>query len=212
VNRLEIKICGLTHADDALDALEAGADFLGFVLYAKSRRHLTPSALERLRRRLPREARCVGVFVNATPAAVAKVMRECGLYAAQVCGEESAADFAKFRLRLWRVVRSTKGRWAPNPGEWKAERFVVDAPGPQYGGTGECADWNRAGVLARARPVMLAGGLTPLNVAEAVRVVRPAGVDVASGVEAVPGRKDPVKVRLFIQAARAAFVERDEEL
>ena len=212
MNTPDVKICGLTCVDDALQALDAGADYLGFVLYPKSPRYVAPSALERLRRKLPASARCIGVFVNSPADSVVQIVQDCELFAAQLAGEEMAAGFLRFRLPLWRTVRTVGGRWVPGPGEWPVERFVVDASGPEYGGSGRVADWARAGVLARAKPVMLAGGLTPENVAVAVRTVRPAGVDVSSGVESEPGRKDPAKVRKFIQKARGASSEEEEGL
>lgn len=207
MNPLEVKICGLTLAEDALQALESGADYLGFVLYPKSPRCITPSALKRLRRRLPDSVRCVGVFVNAAPVEVARIVKDCGLFAAQLSGDEATRDFSPHDFRIWRTIRRLDGRWSPSPGDWRVERFVVDSTGPGYGGSGRVSDWSRAGVLARACPVLLAGGLTPDNVAEAVRTVRPTGVDVASGVESESGRKDWIRVRRFIQTARTATSE-----
>jgi phosphoribosylanthranilate isomerase len=207
VNPPEVKICGLTRVEDALQALESGADYLGFVLYPPSPRSISPSALKRLRLRLPESARCVGVFVNMAPVEVAGIVRECGLFAAQLSGDEAARDFSRPDFRIWRTVRRIGGRWSPDPGDWCVERFLVDSAGPQYGGAGRVSDWSRAGVLARACPVLLAGGLTPENVAEAVQTVRPVGVDVASGVESEPGRKDWARLQRFIRSARSAYSE-----
>ncbi len=204
---LEIKICGLTSLADARLAHEAGADYLGFVLYAGSPRGLAPDAFRRLRDRLPAGTRAVAVLVNAARALADELAREGGLYAIQLHGDEAAAEWAGLPVPVWRAVRLRPGAGAgldPDPAGWPAARYVLDAAAPgRYGGTGLTVDWTRAAYAARRWPITLAGGLTPANVAEAVRTVRPAGVDTAGGVEAAPGRKDPRKVAAFIRAARA---------
>ena len=203
---LAIKICGLTGVGDASAALAAGADFLGFVLYPKSPRFVTAARLRHIVAALPASARVVGVFVNTPAADVARTARACRLAAVQVHGDEAAADFSRYPVPVWRAVHLSGTRFEPDPAAWAAARYVIDAaaaPG-QYGGTGTRADWSRAAAFAGQWPSMLAGGLTPENVAEAIRQVRPLGVDVTSGVEARPGRKDPEQVRRFITAARAA--------
>ncbi|MBM4143878.1 MAG: phosphoribosylanthranilate isomerase [Lentisphaerae bacterium] len=204
---VEVKICGLTNQADARHALACGADYLGFVLYAGSPRGITPGAMRRILDGLGGTARAVAVFVNENAAVVRKVAEDCGLYAAQTHGDEDPAEFAALPVPVWRAVRMENGVWRPDPGAWPAERYLVDASVPgAYGGTGVAADWDAAARLARSAPLMLAGGLTPENVAEAVRLVRPLGVDVVSGVEASPGRKDPVKVRRFISEAKACGI------
>ncbi|MDZ4198395.1 MAG: phosphoribosylanthranilate isomerase [Kiritimatiellia bacterium] len=202
MNEPLIKICGLTCVEDARAALEAGADFLGFVLYRGSPRYVSPDTLSALRRQLPESARCVGVFVNESAIEVERVARACGLCAVQLAGEERASEYRAFPFPVWRVVRYAAGEWTPDLNDWPAQRWVVDAAGPSYGGSGRVADWAAAAALAGERPVMLAGGLTPENVADAIRAVRPAGVDVSSGVERKPGQKDGDRVRLLIEAAR----------
>ncbi len=210
---LEIKICGLTDAEDARLAFAAGADYLGFVLYAGSPRGISADAFRRLRDRLPAGARAVAGLVNAARPMAEALAREGGLHAVQLHGGEPAAEWAGFPLPVWRAVRLRAPADAdpaafgldPDPAAWPAARYVLDAAVPgRYGGTGRTADWTRAGAAARHWPLMLAGGLTPANVAAAVRRARPLGVDVASGVESCPGRKDPVKLRAFLAAARAA--------
>lgn len=203
--KMDIKICGLTNLADARAALEAGADFLGFVLYPESPRGIAARTLRRIMDRLPGTPRAIGVFVNEAREEVLRVAADCGLYAVQLHGDETARDFAQMLLRIWRAVRLGRGAPRPAPEDWPAERYVVDAAvRGAYGGTGRPADWRRAAVLARAHPVMLAGGLTPANVADAIRQVRPMGVDVASGVEKSPGKKDLRKLKAFIRAARDA--------
>ena len=201
---LEVKICGLTNLEDAEAALAAGADYLGFVLYSKSPRGIAAAKLKELLAGLSRPCRAVAVVVNESPAAVEALARECRLWAVQVHGDEPAAEFANCTCRLWRAVRVSGQIVTPDPAAWPAaERYVVDAAAlGLYGGTGSVADWTGAAALAVRRVVMLAGGLTPENVGAAVEAVRPAGVDVASGVESAPGRKDHEKLRRFIEAAR----------
>jgi len=201
--KTDIKICGLTNLTDARAAWEAGADFLGFVLYRRSPRGITARTLRRIRDRLPAGPRCIGVFVNEPGEEVLRVAADCGLYAVQLHGDEPARDFAQLPLRIWRAVRLARGRSNPAPKSWPADRYVLDAAVPgAYGGTGKLTDWRRAAELAGKHPVMLAGGLTPANVADAIRQVQPMGVDVASGVEKAPGKKDIRKLISFIAAAR----------
>jgi len=202
---IEVKICGLTNRDDALAALDAGADYLGFVLYPKSPRGITPARMATILDGLGRPCRAVAVFVNVALAEVVRIASDCGLHAAQIHGDEPAEDFAGAPLPLWRAVRLEQGLPQPAPDAWRAERYVVDAAAPGlYGGSGEVADWLAVADFAGGYPTMLAGGLTPGNVADAVRAVRPLGVDVASGVEAEAGRKAIAKVRAFIRAAKSA--------
>lgn len=205
---LQIKICGLTNRDDVLCALDSGADYLGFVTYSRSPRAIGGPDIARLLDRVDRPYRAVGVFVNESRDEVERIAADCGLHAVQIHGDEAAEEFQDMPVPVWRAVSSRDGLWKPDPDKWAADRYLVDAPAPgRYGGTGEEADWTAAAGLALERPVMLAGGLTPDNVAEAVRAVRPVGVDVVSGTESAPGKKDPDKVRAFIANARAAAVD-----
>ena len=207
---MDVKICGLTSREHARVALDAGADFLGFVLYAKSPRAVTARRLREIADALPAGARAVAVFVNARRREIEKIALDCRLYAVQVHGDEKASEFDGLPVPVWRAVRFATGGWTPAPADWLAARYIVDAAAPgQYGGSGATADWAAAGGFARKYPVMLAGGLTPDNVLAAIRAVRPLGVDVASGVEAAPGKKDPAKVAAFVDAART--IERARE-
>jgi len=202
---VEIKICGLTNRDDAAAALGAGADYLGFVLYAESPRGIRATQLRRILDKAGEIRNAVGVFVNRPRAEVLKIAEDCGLCAVQIHGDEAAEEFKDMPLPVWRALRLKGGECIPEPSAWPAERYVADASAPGlYGGTGLKTDWTAAAALARSRKVMLAGGLTPENVADAVRTVRPAGVDVAGGVEQLPGRKDRRKIEAFIRAARSA--------
>lgn len=199
----EIKICGLTNLPDARMALDAGADYLGFVLYERSPRHIEPGALRRLTGRLPPGARVIAVFVNARRDLVEALARDCRLHAVQLHGDECPENWIGLPVPVWRAVRLQHGRPAPAPDRWPAPRYVLDATAPgRYGGTGRTADWALAAKLAIRAPLMLAGGLTPANVAEAIRTVAPLGVDTAGGVEKAPGKKDRRKVAAFIKAAK----------
>ncbi|MEI6150672.1 MAG: phosphoribosylanthranilate isomerase [bacterium] len=201
---LTIKICGLTTLDDARFAVEQGATYLGFVLYRQSPRCVTPKHLRRIVSKLPRGVRAVGVFVNEDPETVRQVVEDCGLFAIQLHGDESPEKFAGMPVPLWRAVRWVEGQWVPNPALWSPELFVMDAASAAYGGSGLALDWNVAAGFAAQHRALLAGGLTPENVAEAIEKVRPVGVDVSSGVEVSPGRKDHRKILEFIHAARKA--------
>jgi phosphoribosylanthranilate isomerase len=206
---VEVKICGITRLDDARGALDAGADYVGFVLYSGSPRGIGFRRLRAIADRLPARCRAVGVFVNEPRGTVERVAADCGLYAVQLHGDERPEDFACLTVRVWRVVRLGRGPSARAPAEgWRVERFGVDAAvAGRYGGTGTAADWRAAAAFAARRPAMLAGGLTPRNVARAVRAVRPLGVDTASGVESAPGRKNLAKVRRFVAAAKEAAAD-----
>ena len=200
---IDVKICGLTNVEDARVALDAGADYLGFVIYPKSPRGVTVERVSAIMSALDAGTRGIGVFVNESASEVDRIVRQCGLYAAQIHGDEDAGAFTDFPHRLWRAVWIQDGAAVPPPAAWPAERYVIDAAVPGlYGGSGVQADWDEASALAKARCVMLAGGLHPGNVADAIRSVNPAGVDVSSGVEAEPGRKDHDAVRAFVSAAK----------
>ncbi len=204
---MKIKICGITNQEDAQMAVDAGADALGFLMYAKSPRCIEPAAAKRIIASLPPFVLPVGVFVNEDAATVRNLMDDCGFALAQLHGDETAVycqNLGRPSLKALRLKdRSTFLALAEFQGRANVRGFVVDAFSEQaYGGTGRTVDWNLAAEAARAAPVLLAGGLTPDNVGAAVNAVRPYGVDVSSGVEACPGKKDPAKVRAFIRAAR----------
>ncbi len=201
----EIKICGLTNAEDAQFAMDAGADYLGFVLYARSPRGIDAPALRGILDRLTRPPRAIAVFVNESRQVVETVAAECALHAVQIHGDETPDAFEGLSVPVWRALHVGADTCRPDPARWPASRYVVDAPaGKKYGGTGNVADWPAARSVALAHPVMLAGGLTVENVADAICTVQPTGVDVSSGVEAEPGIKDPRQIEAFIRTARAA--------
>jgi phosphoribosylanthranilate isomerase len=206
---MHVKICGLTNLEDALAAIESGADLLGFNFYAKSPRYITSDACARIQSTIHNrqsKIKTVGVFVNEPPERVAAILEHCGLDLAQLHGDEPPEALAALKGRAFKAFRGVGARHAGyavmGPG---APAFLIDAYSANaYGGTGQTADWPAARAIAAQYPLLLAGGLTPDNVADAIAQVRPWGVDVASGVEAAPGRKDHAKMRTFIQSARGA--------
>lgn len=195
-----LKICGVTSEEDALLAVALGADAVGFV-FAPSPRQMAPSAVQHIVRRLPPEIVTVGVFRDELPQTVADVVNRSGLKAAQLHGDESPEEchYVKERVPLLiKAFAAGDGRLA-GAGSYGAPLILVDAPSP---GSGRVFDWRLAEGACRRERVVLAGGLDPGNVAEAIRTVHPFGVDVSSGVEASPGRKDPGRLRAFVQAVR----------
>jgi phosphoribosylanthranilate isomerase len=210
---VKIKICGITCLDDALAAVEAGADMLGFNFYRPSPRYIEPLACARLIAGLRDRGAAVttvGVFVNAPPQMVVSILRDCGLNLAQLHGDEPPEDLTALGERAFKAIRpatlaSARAALDRYPRRTTPPALLVDASTcvSPYGGTGQVGDWSLARDLAAAYPLLLAGGLRAENVAAAVALVRPWGVDVASGVESGPGRKDPARMAAFVQAARS---------
>ena len=208
---VKIKICGITNVEDAKVAVAAGADALGFVMYRKSPRFVEAVVVKSIVATLPPFVLPVGVFVNEEPERVRTLVDECGLVLAQLHGDETASycqDLGRPVMKALRLKdRGTFLALAEFQGRANVRGFLIDAFSDQaYGGTGQTVDWTLAQEAARSTPVVLAGGLTPTNVAEAIACVRPHGVDVSSGVELSPGKKDHGKVKAFIEAARLVAV------
>jgi phosphoribosylanthranilate isomerase len=206
---IRVKICGITRWEDAVHACELGASALGFNFYEKSPRAIVPAAAWNIIRRLPPFVAPVGVFVNWDSSAVLALARSLRLAAVQLHGDESPARVAECAkqaavIKAFRVGADfTLSHLAKYN---SASAFLFDAASSaQFGGTGQITNWNAAREAARSHKIVLAGGLTPENVAEAIRSVCPYAVDVASGVESSPGIKDPAKLRSFFSSvARAA--------
>lgn len=197
--------------EDAEVAVAAGADALGFVMYHKSPRWVAPAAARSIIASLPPFVLPVGVFVNEEVERVRALMDECGLVLAQLHGDESpmyCQNLGRPALKALRLKdRGTLVALAEFQGRANVRGILIDAFSDQaYGGTGQTVDWTLAQEAARSTPVILAGGLNPTNVAGAIQMVGPYGVDVSSGVEESPGKKDPDKVRAFIEAARLVSV------
>lgn len=203
---VKVKICGITNPADGLAAVEAGADLIGLMLYPGSPRCVSLDAAEGITRMLPHSVVRAGVFVNPTEESVRQAIARCGLNLLQFHGDEPpefCTRFGMMSMKAFRVRDAESLRALPH---YLTEAWLLDAYAPdRLGGTGERFNWDLALEAKKfGKPVFLAGGLTPENVAEAVRQAQPFGVDVSSGVESAPGRKDPTKVRAFIQAVRAA--------
>jgi len=197
-----VKICGLTSLEDALAAARAGADALGFVL-APSPRQVEPDRVRDIVRRLPALLPTVGVFVDAPADHVRQVRRFCGLDFVQLHGRESEETVAGLGGRVIKAVRPAEGGF--QAGAFPGATLLFDSYSPAAaGGTGRCFDWRSAVETARQRPIILAGGLTPANVARAVGLVRPFAVDASSGLEIEPGRKDHARMASFVRRAKAA--------
>jgi phosphoribosylanthranilate isomerase len=195
-----VKICGLTRQEDAEKAAELGAEFVGFVLWANSPRAATLDVVRKVTRTLPKAVTPVGVFVDPS---VDEVTAACdaGIRMAQIHGEVPIWGEPRLRIAVMRAVHlATHDGIEPDVPD---DLVLLDAQDPvKRGGTGKTVDWVRAAAIARRRRIFLAGGLTPDNVRQAIAEVQPFAVDVASGVEASPGVKDPHKLRAFIAAAK----------
>ncbi|MHB1399489.1 MAG: phosphoribosylanthranilate isomerase [Trichloromonadaceae bacterium] len=204
---LRVKICGITDVEDALQACACGADALGLVFYPRSPRCVTPEQARAIIQALPPLVTTVGLFVNEEPQRIRQLADDCGLDVIQVHGDEGpdACDFAP--RRSIKALRVKDAASLVGHEEFRTSALLLDAwVAGAYGGTGESFNWELAAGIACQRPVILAGGLTPENVAAAVNAVRPYGVDVSSGVESAPGRKDPAKVAAFIRNAKSKVV------
>ncbi|NWG32908.1 MAG: phosphoribosylanthranilate isomerase [Chloroflexi bacterium] len=200
-----IKICGIKTLPDALAAIEAGADYLGFNFYPRSVRFIEKSSCAEITSVLKREhphIKLVGVFVNSLVDEIEDILQTCRLDLAQLHGDETPEIFAQLAPYAFRAFRGIpKSVAGYERGE--APAMLIDAAVQGvYGGSGVTANWNGAAELAKKYPLLLAGGLAPENVAEAVGRVKPWGVDVASGVESAPGEKDAGKMSAFVQAIR----------
>lgn len=193
-----IKICGITNEEDAQVAIEAGANALGFNFYAGSPRYITPARAHQIAAALERPFLRVGVFVNATEAQLTTAAREVPLDVLQLHGDNCPAQLSS-AYRMWRSIIAgdvTSSEYA------RAEAYVLDSPGPLFGGSGKCFDWALAATFVYRK--IIAGGLDATNVADAIRTTKPWGVDACSRLESSPGKKDSRRVRDFVHAALAA--------
>jgi phosphoribosylanthranilate isomerase len=200
-----VKICGTTTEEDALLAVAMGADAVGFI-FAPSPRQVSPAAVADIVKRLPPEIVTVGVFRDESPARVVEIVNATGLKGAQLHGHETPEQAKWVRARVPFTIQAFPAgdRAVRRADEYGADIVLVDSPKP---GSGQVFDWSLAAEVPGGLRLMLAGGLHPDNVADAIGQVRPWGVDVVTGVEQEPGRKDPRKVRAFVAAAKAAEPE-----
>jgi phosphoribosylanthranilate isomerase len=196
----QIKICGITNIDDALCAAACGADAVGFIFHPASPRCIAPERVKEIIAALPGGIAKVGVFVNRGAEEVARMADDCGLDLIQLHGDESPEYCRRFPPE--RVIKAVSPRTAEELRELDAydvRAFLADFREPgRYGGTGKQADWNLAAMLGRERPLILAGGLTEENIAEAIEAVAPQAVDINSGIERLPGVKDHGRMRRIV--------------
>ncbi|MDH3818284.1 MAG: phosphoribosylanthranilate isomerase [Myxococcales bacterium] len=201
---VEVKICGLTTVDDALRCIEMGVDAIGLNFWPGSPRCVDAARAREIVEAAGDRAAMVGVFVDLTLDRIREILRETGISWAQLHGDEPPELVAELLPNAYKAIGVKDGSAIELARSYPGEHLLLDASVPGMpGGTGRTFDWDIASVVAEERKLTLAGGLTPDNVAEAVRVVQPFRVDVASGVESAPGLKDLVLVRRFIEAARA---------
>ncbi len=201
----KVKICGVTNVADALAAAEAGADMIGLNFYEGSPRHISLQTAMEIHRALPPFVLRVGVFVNPEEELVMRALGECGLSLLQFHGDEPSefcTQFGAMSMKAFRIQDAGSLQALEN---YQTDAFLLDAHSKNgLGGTGETFNWDLAVEAQKfGKPIFLAGGLKPENVADAVRQVQPFAVDVSSGVESAPGKKDVAKVRAFIEAVRA---------
>lgn len=218
-----IKICGIKTLQDARSAVQAGADLLGFNFYPKSPRYIGEDICAEITSALKKDypqVKLIGVFVNSSTEEIKNILQTCSLHFAQLHGDEPPEMLSAFNGRAFKAIRLSasndpftvrESAYLPSVPIRESATESVDKPAflidamvkDVYGGSGVKADWNVAGELAKQYKVLLAGGLTPENVADAVGRVKPWGVDVASGVESSPGVKDETKMIQFVKAVRA---------
>ena len=202
--QIKVKICGMTQLKDALFAVEQGVDAVGFIFYKKSPRAVTMKTVREIITKLPPLVDTVGVFVNESAERLNKIADYCGLDLVQLHGEESPAFCRKIHRRVIKAFRVKDLQSIKQLEKFPVSGFLLDTFSDDlHGGTGKPFDWNLALPVKKMGPVILAGGLTPRNILQAVRQVRPYGVDVCSGVEKSPGIKDLEKVRAFLKNIRS---------
>jgi phosphoribosylanthranilate isomerase len=202
---MKVKVCGITSYEDAAMVLDHGVDALGFNFFPRSPRYIRPEDARSILRRIPPLVVTVGLFVNVEePEQVSSIARTAGIQVLQLHGDESP-DYCQ-KLAEWPLIKALRigsGEIPQSLGEYPVRAFLLDSKDDVlFGGTGKSFDWNAAKDIKRVRPILLAGGLRPDNVREAIRVVAPYGVDVCSGVESAPGKKDGRKLMQFMNEVR----------
>ena len=201
--RVKVKVCGTTRLKDAQLAVDCGADAIGFIFYKKSPRCVTVKTAKEICSKLPPFVHRVGVFVNETADTINRIAERCGLDAVQLHGDESPAFCKKIKRRVIKAVRVKDSGSLRGLSRYPVDGYLLDTyKEDQWGGTGKVFDWELAIRAKNYGPVILAGGLNARNVKAAVKKVQPYGVDVSSGVEQSPGKKDPKKVKAFLKAVR----------
>lgn len=201
---LFVKICGITNLEDARFAVRCGADAIGFIFHEESPRFISHRRAADIVQTLPEHISKIGVFVNADLKFIRDIVRHVNLSAVQLLGQEAPDDLVNFETSVIKVFRVGKNFDVEIMKNYLVDAFLLDTmKAGVFGGTGKTFDWNVALKAKEYGRIILSGGLTPDNVEDAVRFVRPYGVDVSSGVESEPGKKDPTKVRDFIARAKS---------
>ena len=202
--QVKVKICGMTNLNDVKVAVDGGVDAVGFIFYKKSPRSVTMQAVREIVLELPPFVDSVGVFVNETAEQINKIADHCKLDRVQLHGDESPAFCKKIRRRVIKVIRVKDIQSLKKLSDYPVSSFLLDTfSEDQYGGTGKVFDWNLAYSAKKYGPIILAGGLTPINVRQAIQRIQPYGVDVCSGVESQPGIKDHKKMQAFLKNVKA---------
>ena len=202
--QVKVKICGMTNLKDVKVAVDGGVDAVGFIFYKKSPRSVTMQAVRKIVLELPPFVDSVGVFVNETAEQINKIADHCKLDRVQLHGDESPAFCKKIRRRVIKVIRVKDIQSLKKLSDYPVSSFLLDTfSEDQYGGTGKVFDWNLAYSAKKYGPIILAGGLTPINVRQAIQRIQPYGVDVCSGVESQPGIKDHKKMQAFLKNVKA---------
>jgi phosphoribosylanthranilate isomerase len=205
---VRVKICGITSWTDARRSVDAGADALGFNFYKQSPRYVAPAEARVIARRLPRHVLTVGVFVNSPFAAILKIAREVDLNLLQLHGDESPADVRQLStyFPIVKAFRVRNGFKVSQLARFQAaDAFLLDGFDRQLrGGTGKTFDWRVARAARKFGSIVIAGGLTPENIADAIAETEPFAVDICRGVEASPGKKDPVRLKALMNAVDRA--------
>ena len=202
--QVKVKICGMTNLKDVKVAVDGGVDAVGFIFYKKSPRSVTMQAVRKIVLELPPFVDSVGVFVNETAEQINKIADRCNLDRVQLHGNESPTFCKKIRRRVIKAIRVKDIQSLKKLSDYPVSSFLLDTfSEDQYGGTGKVFDWNLAYPAKKYGPIILAGGLTPNNVRQAIQRIQPYGVDVCSGVESQPGIKDHKKMQIFLKNVKA---------
>ena len=202
--KVKVKICGMTNLKDVKVAVDSGVDAVGFIFYKKSPRSVTMQAVRKIVLELPPFVDSVGVFVNETAEQINKIADRCNLDRVQLHGNESPSFCKKIRRRVIKAIRVKDIQSLKKLSDYPVSSFLLDTfSEDQYGGTGRVFDWNLAYPAKKYGPIILAGGLTPNNVRQAIQRIQPYGVDVCSGVESQPGIKDHKKMQIFLKNVKA---------
>ncbi|MFH0990433.1 MAG: phosphoribosylanthranilate isomerase [bacterium] len=205
---MKIKVCGITSLDDAHLAIQEGAFALGFIFVSDSPRCIRVEEARKIIARLPLNIMKVGVFVNERTSVVNKIIQQTGITTIQLHGDESPADIQDYTIPVWKAFRVSKGFDSTRLSQFQVSAYLLDTyQEDRHGGTGETFNWKHAGAAKQYGPVVLSGGITPENALKAIESVHPYALDVNSGVESSPGKKDPEKLKRLFRAVKSTITE-----